>query len=133
MRLELPRLLGQQNATVIYVTQDYKEAMALGHRIAVIKDGAIQQIGTPAEIYLTPASTEIAPVRRPGHQPAGRAPRTARGRGGRPHLGTAAAAGPGLRGPRRQRLRAGRAPGIDPLRACGTLAPSPSRSRPKRP
>ncbi|MFO1137636.1 MAG: ABC transporter ATP-binding protein [Paracoccus sp. (in: a-proteobacteria)] len=60
MRLELPRLLGQQNATVIYVTQDYKEAMALGHRIAVIKDGAIQQIGTPAEIYLTPASTEIA-------------------------------------------------------------------------
>ena len=36
MRLELPSLLAEQNATVIYVTQDYKEAMALGDRIAVL-------------------------------------------------------------------------------------------------
>ena len=60
MRLELPRLLGQQNATVIYVTQDYKEAMALGHRIAVIKDGAIQQIGTPEDIYNEPQNAFVA-------------------------------------------------------------------------
>lgn len=60
MRLELPRLLKDQNATVIYVTQDYKEAMALGHRIAVMNGHGIQQIGTPQDIYLSPANTDIA-------------------------------------------------------------------------
>ena len=60
MRLELPRLLKDQNATVIYVTQDYKEAMAFGDQIAVIHAGQVQQVGTPEEIYLTPATTEIA-------------------------------------------------------------------------
>jgi ABC-type sugar transport system ATPase subunit len=60
MRLELPRLLKDQNATVIYVTQDYKEAMALGHRIAVMNAHGLQQIGTPEDIYLTPGNTEIA-------------------------------------------------------------------------
>ncbi len=60
MRLELPPLLEQQGATVIYVTQDYKEAMALGDRIAVLADGKIEQIGTPEAIYLTPATLEIA-------------------------------------------------------------------------
>jgi multiple sugar transport system ATP-binding protein len=60
MRLELPRLLKDQNATVIYVTQDYKEAMALGHRIAVMNAHGIQQVGTPEDIYLTPANTDIA-------------------------------------------------------------------------
>lgn len=60
MRLELPRLLKDQQATVIYVTQDYKEAMALGHRIAVMNARGIQQVGTPEEIYLSPANTEIA-------------------------------------------------------------------------
>lgn len=60
MRLELPRLLQQQGATVVYVTQDYKEAMALGDRIAVMSGGKFQQIGTPEDIYLTPASIDIA-------------------------------------------------------------------------
>ena len=60
MRLELPRLLGDQGATVIYVTQDYKEAMALGDRIAVLEAGQITQIGTPEEIYLRPAKLAIA-------------------------------------------------------------------------
>ncbi len=65
MRLELPRLLKDQNATVIYVTQDYKEAMALGHQIAVMSGakgmgGSIQQLGTPEDIYLRPANIEIA-------------------------------------------------------------------------
>lgn len=60
MRLELPRLLAAQGATVIYVTQDYKEAMALGDRIAVMADGRIRQIGTPEEIYLRPAFVNIA-------------------------------------------------------------------------
>ncbi|WP_420349487.1 ABC transporter ATP-binding protein [Pelagibius sp.] len=60
MRLELPRLLADQGATVIYVTQDYKEAMALGDRIAVLSGGTIAQVGTPEEIYRRPASIEIA-------------------------------------------------------------------------
>ena len=60
MRLELPRLLKNQQATVIYVTQDYKEAMALGDRIAVMNARGIEQIGTPADIYLAPENIEIA-------------------------------------------------------------------------
>lgn len=60
MRLELPRLLADRGATVVYVTQDYKEAMALGDRIAVMSQGRIQQLGTPADIYLDPRNTEIA-------------------------------------------------------------------------
>jgi multiple sugar transport system ATP-binding protein len=60
MRLELPRLLAAQGATVVYVTQDYKEAMALGDRIAVMANGRIHQIGTPQDIYHMPANVEIA-------------------------------------------------------------------------
>lgn len=60
MRLELPRLLETQNATVVYVTQDYKEAMALGHRIAVMNARGLQQVGTPEEIYRKPANIQIA-------------------------------------------------------------------------
>jgi len=60
MRLELPRLLAGQGATVIYVTQDYKEAMALGHTIAVLNAGRIVQVGTPEDIYLRPANTAIS-------------------------------------------------------------------------
>ena len=54
------RLLADRGATVIYVTQDYKEAMALGDRIAVMGQAGIRQLGTPEEIYLQPAGLEIA-------------------------------------------------------------------------
>jgi multiple sugar transport system ATP-binding protein len=60
MRIELPRLLKQTDATVLYVTQDYKEAMALGDRIAVLDDNRFAQIDTPANIYRHPASTKVA-------------------------------------------------------------------------
>lgn len=60
MRLELPSLLRDRGTTVIYVTQDYKEAMALGNQIAVLNAGRIEQHGTPADIYLKPANIEIA-------------------------------------------------------------------------
>ena len=60
MRLELPTLLAARGATTIYVTQDYKEAMALGDRIAVLAGGRIAQVGTPEAIYLDPAALEIA-------------------------------------------------------------------------
>ena len=60
MRLELPSLLKTSGSTVLYVTQDYKEAMALGDRIAVLLDGAFAQIASPAEVYLEPATTGVA-------------------------------------------------------------------------
>lgn len=60
MRIELPRLLKQTDATVLYVTQDYKEAMALGHRIAVLTDKGFAQVDTPARIYRHPATTKVA-------------------------------------------------------------------------
>jgi multiple sugar transport system ATP-binding protein len=60
MRLELPRVLRARETTVVYVTQDYKEAMALGDRIAVLVDGKLEQVGTPRDIYQTPANSRIA-------------------------------------------------------------------------
>ena len=60
MRLELPRLLKRFGSAVIYVTQDYKEAMALADRIAVLRDGRIEQIASAAEIYRAPESVEVA-------------------------------------------------------------------------
>jgi multiple sugar transport system ATP-binding protein len=60
MRIELPALLAQQQTTVVYVTQDYKEAMALGDQIVVLADGCIVQSGTPATIYQQPATVDIA-------------------------------------------------------------------------
>ena len=60
MRLELPRLLRHSGATVLYVTQDYKEAMALGDRIAVLQGGKFVQLATPEEIYNKPTTLEVA-------------------------------------------------------------------------
>jgi len=60
MRLELPALLKRAGSTVLYVTQDFKEAMALGDRIAVLLDGEIAQCDTPARIYAEPASIGVA-------------------------------------------------------------------------
>ena len=60
MRLELPSLLRASGATVLYVTQDYKEAMAIGDRIAVLIDGRFEQIATPPAIYRGPASVGVA-------------------------------------------------------------------------
>jgi multiple sugar transport system ATP-binding protein len=60
MRLELPSLLRASGATVLYVTQDYKEAMAIGDRIAVLIDGRIEQVATPAAIYRGPISVGVA-------------------------------------------------------------------------
>lgn len=60
MRLELPNLLRGRGTTVIYVTQDYKEAMALGNNIAVLTEGSVVQLGTPEDIYQRPVNIEIA-------------------------------------------------------------------------
>jgi multiple sugar transport system ATP-binding protein len=60
MRAEIKRLHQISGITSVYVTHDQIEAMTLGSRIAVMKDGVLQQIGTPEEIYRTPANTYVA-------------------------------------------------------------------------
>jgi multiple sugar transport system ATP-binding protein len=60
MRLELPSLLKASGSTVLYVTQDYKEAMALGDRIAVLSDRDFAQIARPGEVYRSPATIDVA-------------------------------------------------------------------------
>ena len=60
MRLELPVLLRKFGSTVLYVTQDYKEAMAIGNRIAVLIGGKIVQVAAPGEIYDHPGSIDVA-------------------------------------------------------------------------
>ena len=54
MRHQIKRLHQQLNTTIVYVTHDQIEAMTLADRIAVMKDGELQQLGTPQEIYNTP-------------------------------------------------------------------------------
>ncbi len=60
MRGELKALHRDLQATVIHVTHDQEEAMTLGDRIAVLKDGAVQQFGTPLEVYQRPANRFVA-------------------------------------------------------------------------
>ena len=60
MRAEIKRLHQLGGVTSVYVTHDQIEAMTLGSRIAVMKDGIVQQLGTPADIYNTPANTFVA-------------------------------------------------------------------------
>ncbi|MHB2167436.1 ABC transporter ATP-binding protein [Alsobacter sp. R-9] len=60
MRTEIKRLHQTTGATIVYVTHDQIEAMTLATKIAVLKDGALQQVGTPAEIYNRPANLFVA-------------------------------------------------------------------------
>jgi multiple sugar transport system ATP-binding protein len=60
MRLEIKRLHATTGTTIVYVTHDQIEAMTLATKIAVLKEGEIQQIGTPHEIYNTPANLFVA-------------------------------------------------------------------------
>ena len=60
MRAEIKRLQHRLETTTIYVTHDQVEAMTMGHRIAVLKDGDLQQVGTPIEVYDRPASLFVA-------------------------------------------------------------------------
>jgi len=60
MRAEIKRLHQLSGITSVYVTHDQVEAMTLGSRIAVMKGGVLQQLGTPDEIYNRPANTYVA-------------------------------------------------------------------------
>ncbi len=60
MRAEIKRLHLNSGITSVYVTHDQIEAMTLGSRIAVMKDGVLQQLGTPDDIYKRPTNTYVA-------------------------------------------------------------------------
>ena len=63
-RAELIELQRRLEATVLYVTHDQVEAMTMGHRIAIMNEGVLQQIGPPQSVYEKPGE----PVRRPVHR-----------------------------------------------------------------
>lgn len=60
MRFEIAKLHNELNATMIYVTHDQVEAMTLADKIVVLKDGLIQQIGSPRELYQNPDNLFVA-------------------------------------------------------------------------
>ena len=60
MRVELKKLHQRLGTTAIYVTHDQVEAMTLGDRVVVMKDGVVQQVGEPLELYNTPANKFVA-------------------------------------------------------------------------
>ncbi len=60
MRVELKRLHERLETTAIYVTHDQVEAMTLGDRVVVMKDGWVQQVGEPLELYEKPANRFVA-------------------------------------------------------------------------
>ena len=60
MRAEIIKLRSRIDTTFIYVTHDQTEAMTLGDRIVIMKDGVVQQIGTPQQVYDTPVNLFVA-------------------------------------------------------------------------
>ena len=60
MRIEISKLHENLGATIIYVTHDQTEAMTLGTRIVVMKDGIVQQVDTPQNLYNTPCNQFVA-------------------------------------------------------------------------
>src|SRR3712207_4332127 len=60
MQVELKAIQQQVGITFIYVTHDQEEALTMSDRLAVFRDGRIEQLGTPAEVYERPATRFVA-------------------------------------------------------------------------
>jgi multiple sugar transport system ATP-binding protein len=60
MRADVAALQADFGVTTVYVTHDQSEAMTLGHRVAVMRDGRLQQVGPPRELYDSPVNTFVA-------------------------------------------------------------------------
>ncbi len=60
MREEIRRIHAQTRITTIYVTHDQKEALSLAHRMAVLRDGTVEQIGDPRTVYRAPSNRFVA-------------------------------------------------------------------------
>jgi multiple sugar transport system ATP-binding protein len=59
-RAELARLHRRLRATIVYVTHDQEEALTLGSRVTVMRDGVVEQVGPPMEVYRRPATMFVA-------------------------------------------------------------------------
>ncbi len=60
MRLEIRRIIKQTDTTAIFVTHDAKDALAISDRVAILKNGVIQQVDTPEDIYTRPRNSYVA-------------------------------------------------------------------------
>jgi len=60
MRMELVEILEQVGITTVFVTHDQEEALALSHRVVVMNEGRVEQVGTPSEVYEEPATAFVA-------------------------------------------------------------------------
>ncbi|TGS35675.1 ATP-binding cassette domain-containing protein, partial [bacterium M00.F.Ca.ET.180.01.1.1] len=60
MQIEIKRLQQRLGVTVIYVTHDQEEALTMSDRIAVMRNGSLEQIGSPTELYDNPATPFVA-------------------------------------------------------------------------
>ena len=60
MRIELTKLHRELNATMIYVTHDQVEAMTMADKIVVLRDGYVEQVGAPLDLYHNPANMFVA-------------------------------------------------------------------------
>ena len=71
-RSQIAGLQRRLGITTVYVTHDQVEAMTMGHRVAVLRDGRLQQVGTPEELYDRPVNTFVASfIGSPGDHPGG--------------------------------------------------------------
>jgi ABC-type sugar transport system ATPase subunit len=59
-RAEIRRVQEQTGVTTLHVTHDQGEALALGHRVAILRDGRVEQLGSPDDVWERPASTWVA-------------------------------------------------------------------------
>ena len=129
-RAELVELQRRLEATVVYVTHDQVEAMTMGHRIAIMNDGVLQQVGPPQAVYEKPANLFVArfignpamntvtgPVVPDGGGPRGRDRRAAA-------IPLPAAVRDGDRGRRAHRRRRRRAARAPPARAPKGVLPA---------
>lgn len=60
MQIEIKRLQQRLGVTVIYVTHDQEEALTMSDRIAVMRDGSVEQVGSPSELYDSPSTSFVA-------------------------------------------------------------------------
>ncbi len=89
MQLELKHIQQRLNVTVVYVTHDQEEALTMSDRVAVMRDGRIEQVGTPGELYEEPVSAFVADFIGESNFLAGRAADGATGGGAEVEVETA--------------------------------------------
>jgi len=99
MRVELKRLHNRLETTAIYVTHDQVEAMTLGDRVVVMKDGLVHQVGEPMELYSKPRNKFVAGARAPARRLQGAGGHPGNPPGGSPRGDGERPPGPRLRDP----------------------------------